>query len=146
MLLLASGSRPALAQAKAVLPKQQAKQKWVPPRIPPSQLLGQLLQMSPDERERFLAQFPPAQRVQRQTQLENLEKLNPEQRARRLRILDMFENLPPERRQAVRQEIQRITAMTFVQRRARMHSRDFEQSYSPQELELLRFNFEKAAQ
>ena len=146
VFLLAPASLPALAQNKPASPKQQNKQKWIPPRIPPSQQLQRLLEASPEEREQFLSQLPPAQRANRQAQLERLESLPPEQRARRLRLLDIMENLPPDRRQAVTQEITSITAMRFVERRARLHSREFEQSYTAPELELIRSRFEKAAQ
>jgi hypothetical protein len=90
---------------------------------------------------KYLAQLPPKQR----TQLENLSQLPPEQLANRLRRLDLLNSLTPERKLAVTQEIDSIKLMRFVQRRARLHSREFEQSYAPDELELIRDTFPNAA-
>jgi hypothetical protein len=155
VFLLTSGSVPGLAQDKAQGKAQgkaqdkaqnkaaakQAKQKWIGPKSTRRQQLELLIQMPPEEREQYLAQLPPAQR----TQLENLEKLPPEERALRLRRLDILNSLTPERKQVVTQEIASIKLMTFVQRRARLHSKDFEQSYAPDELELIRDTFVNAS-
>jgi predicted NAD/FAD-binding protein len=138
LALLTSGP-PAFAQAKAA--NKQAKQKWVGPKSTPRQQLELLLEMPPEQREQYLAMLPQAQR----TQLENLEKLPPEKRDARLRELDILNSLTPDRKQAVRQEINRIAAMKFVQRRAHMHTQEFEQSFTAPELELLRSRFPNAA-
>jgi hypothetical protein len=147
VFLLTSGSVPGLAQDKAQDKTQnkaakQAKQKWIGPKSTRRQQLELLMQLPPEEREQYLAQLPPAQR----TQLENLEKLPPEERALRLRRLDILNSLTPERKQAVTQEIGSIKLMSFVRRRARLHSKEFEQSYTPDEQELIRDSFAKAAQ
>jgi hypothetical protein len=138
LILLATGP-PAFAQAKAA--NKQAKQKWAGPKSTRRQQLELLLEMPPEQREQYLAMLPATQR----TQLEILAKLDPEERDRRLRRIDILNSLTPDRRQAVSEEINRIAAMKFVQRRARMHSKEFEQSFTAPELELLRSRFPNAA-
>ena len=60
-------------------------------------------------------------------------------------LADYANSLTPDRKQAVKEEIDRINAMTFVQRRFHMHSKEFEQSFTAAELELLRYHFPNAA-
>ncbi|HEY4363247.1 MAG TPA: hypothetical protein VGN17_19925 [Bryobacteraceae bacterium] len=143
VFLLAAGSFPALAQDTPAQRKaaKQAK-KWVGPKLTPRQQLELLMQMPPEEREQFLSQLPEARR----TQLENLVKLPAEERALRLRRLDLLNSLTPERKAAVTQEIGNIKLMNFVRRRARLHSKEFEQSFTPDEQELIRDTFVKASQ
>ena len=140
VFLLAAGSVPGVAQEKTA--KQAKAKKWVGPKSTPRQQLELLMQMPPEEREQYLAQLPPAQR----TRLEELEKMPEDKRALQLRRLDILNSLTAERKQAVTQEIGSIKLMSFVRRRARLHSREFEQSYTADEQELIRDTFPAAAQ
>ncbi len=56
-----------------------------------------------------------------------------------------LESLPPGRRQAVRQEIQSLKDMTFRERRLRLHSDEFNRSFSPDEQQLIREQYQNAA-
>jgi hypothetical protein len=142
------------AQAKAkppVAPKpspskiinQAAKQ---PAKQVPVEQLQRLLNMSPENREKNLSKLAPAQRTRIQNQLDNLDKMPPGQRAVTLDMLRRLENLPPARQQAVNQEMQRIQKLPTVEERsAVIHSPEFQQSFSPEEQELLRERFPGAA-
>jgi hypothetical protein len=101
--------------------------------------------MSPEEREKTLSKLPPDRRDQIQKQLNRLDQLTPEQR----QVLDSrFERLqtfPSERQQAVRQELQSLRGMPAKDRRARLHSDEFKQQFSPEERELIEGVFPGAA-
>jgi hypothetical protein len=119
--------------------KQAAKQV-------PAEQLQKLLNMSPEEREKNLSKLPPAQRQNLENRLNNLDKLSPDQRSKRLDQISRLEKLPPARRQAVNQEIQRIQQLPpGPARRAAIHSPEFQQSYSPEEQDLIRERFPGAA-
>ncbi len=60
-------------------------------------------------------------------------------------VVRPIDKLLPSRRQAVREQVQRIRAMPFAQRRQYLHSQEFSQNFSPDEQEIIRDNFRNAA-
>lgn len=60
-------------------------------------------------------------------------------------VVKPTDKLVPARRQAVNQERQRISAMTFAERRQALHSPEFAQQFSPEEQQILRGYFPGAA-
>ncbi len=126
-------------------PKQARQANKQAPRPVPADQLEKLLNMSPEERQKNLSKFPPAQRQNLENRLNNLDKLSPQQRAQRLDRARRLENLPPARRQAVNREVQGIQQMPFAERQARLHSPEFNQTYSPEEQQLIRETFPGAA-
>jgi uncharacterized protein DUF3106 len=130
-----AGPKPAAKQAN----KQAAK-------AVPADQLEKLLKMSPEEREKNLSKYPPAQRQNLENRLNNLDKLSPEDRAQRLDRARRLESLPPARRQAVTQEVQSIRQLpTVKERRAAINSPEFQKNYSPEEQQLIREQFPGAA-
>jgi hypothetical protein len=125
------GSRPGAKQAAKAVPADQ---------------LQKLLKMSPQDREKNLSKLPPAQRTRVENQLNNLDKMTPERRAQRLDQISRLEKLPPARRQAVTKEMQSIRQLPTVgERRAAIHSPEFEKNFSPEEQQLIREQFPGAA-
>lgn len=141
--------QPAAAQAKQdKIVRQQARQaaKQAKQKGPvPAEQLQRLLDMTPEEREKALADLPPARRRVIENRLNRLDDLTPQQRERRLNLARRLESLPRERQAAVRQELQALRAMTFAERRARLHSSEFDQTYSPAEQQLIRDQYAGAA-
>jgi hypothetical protein len=129
---------PAFAQSKkaAVLPR--------PPALP-TPVLQRLAQMTPEQRQKALARLPPERRERVEQQLSKLDQLPPEQKARVLERYDAFQGLPRDRQGAVRAELQALRKMPVPQRRLRLNSPEFEQSFSPEEQRLLRESFPFAA-
>jgi hypothetical protein len=126
--------------------KPQAGNKQGAPKQVPADQLEKLLKMSPEEREKNLSKYPPAQRQNLENRLGNLDKLSPDERAKRLDRARRLESLPPARRQAVNQQIQSIRQLPTVrERRAALNSPEFERNYSPEEQQLIREQFPGAA-
>lgn len=118
-------------------------------------LFERLLKMNPEERDKALANLPPARRRQIEQRIRNLQSKPPAAQARTLNQLERLAALPPERRTQVRQsirqfnqlprdqkgtirqEMQRLSAMTAQERRARMSSEDFKSHYSPDEQKMI---------
>lgn len=78
---------------KAAAPKQQANKQQAPKAVPADEL-EKMLNMSPEEREKNLSKYPPAQRQNLENRLTNLDKLSPEDRAQRLQRTRELEKLP----------------------------------------------------
>jgi hypothetical protein len=133
-------------QKPAPAPKQNAKpqgsvaipkQPKTPPQIPDAQV-NRLMNMSPEEREKFLANLPPERRENLEKRLNRLDQLPPEQKAELGRRLEELQKLPPARRQAVRAELQTLRGLRPVDRKARVNSPEFREQYSPEEIRLMR--------
>ncbi len=144
-VLLGWAAVPAAAQPlNSNLPrsKQSAKQlKNKQPQLPkgiPNAQVEILLKMSPEERGRALANFPPERRQQIEQQLERLDQLTPEQRQQLDRRYFTLMELPPLRRQAVREELQYLRRRRPLERRAELTSDEFAQKFSPEEQKLIR--------
>jgi hypothetical protein len=156
-LWLASSGRLEAAQAKKPPPPPKPPAKIAPPKPGngnpnkqpakpiPAEQLGRLLNMTPEQREKNLSKLPPPQRQRLENQLNNLDKMSPEQRAQRLDQISRLEKMPPARQQAVTKEMQSIQALPVPERRARLHSPEFNQTYSPEEQQLIRERFPGAA-
>jgi hypothetical protein len=101
--------------------------------------------MSPEEREKALAQLPPERRQRMEQQLQRYEKLTPQQKERVQKRLEMLQSLPPRRQAAVRQELQLLRQMPFAQRKKLLNSEDEKLRFSPEEMDILRETFPGAA-
>ena len=148
-LALATALR-AAPQAAKQQPKQAAKpnakqqgsvaipkQPKTPPQIPDAQV-NRLMNMTPEQREKFLANLPPERRENLEKRLNRLDQLPPEQKAELDRRFGEFQKLPRPRQQAVRQELQTLRGLRPVDRRARINSPEFKEQYSPEEIQLMR--------
>ena len=137
-LALTGAAMPAFAQGKkaAILPR--------PPALP-TRVLQRLAEMTPEQRQKALARLPPERRERVEQQLNRLDQLPPEQRARVLERYDIFQGLPRDRQGVVRGELQALRKMPLRQRRARLNSPEFQQTFSPEEQRLLRESFPFAA-
>lgn len=104
--------------------------------------LQRLMQMSPEQRERALAQLPPDRRAEVEQRLGQLDKqfqrLPPEQQAALQERYQSFNKLPQERRTAIRAELQQLRTMRPVDRAARLNGDEVKQNFSPEELSILR--------
>jgi hypothetical protein len=120
--------------------KQQGKRGKMAPL--PAPQLQRLMQMTPEQRERALSRLPPDQRQDVEKRLNQFEtqfrKLPPEQQAALQQRYQAFSKLPQERRTAIRQELQQLRSMTPAQRADRLNGEDEKQSFSPEELGILR--------
>ena len=122
---------------KQVLPPGTQARPQTPAQIPDAQI-NRLMNMTPEEREKFLSSLPPERRVAREQQLAKLDQLPPEQKAELNRRFQEFQKLSPVRRQAVRDELQTLRGLRPVERRARVNSPEFREQYSPEEIRLMR--------
>lgn len=152
-----------------VIPGFAAKKPAPPPRPPaatngpkaapklgnPGNVAQRLLQMSPEERERVLARFPPERQAQIRQRLEKLDSLPKQQQDRAIERYQTFSNLPPEKQALVRRQIQafnalpddrrqivgntfqRLRRMPEAERQARMSSPAFKSRFSPEEQQIL---------
>jgi len=101
--------------------------------------------MTPEQREKALAKLPPDRRQQVEKQLDRLDQLTPEQRQELNRRFETLQTFPPGRQRAVRQELQDLRRMSLADRRARLHSAEFNEQFSPEEQDLIRGVFPAAA-
>jgi phage-related protein len=117
--------------------------------------LQRLARMSPEERQKALANLPPARQQALMRQLQNFQQLPPAARQREVQQAEKLQSLPPQRRSQVRQslvqfrdlpverkaaissELDRLNAMPEEDRRARMNSEEFRNRYSPAEQQMM---------
>ena len=118
--------------------------------------IDRLEKMTPAERQRALEALPPDRRDAVETRLRRLQNLSPEQRAQLQERLQKFESLPPEqqkqvrqlarklrelpddRRPTVRRELESLRNMPEADRKSRMNSPEFKNSFSRDERDILR--------
>jgi phage-related protein len=111
--------------------------------------------MSPEDRQRALANLPPARRAQVLKRLQSYQTLTPQERARANSQLRQLQSLPPkqqnqvrgslqkfqklndERKAAVGSELDRLGTMPADQRAARMNSPEFKAQYSGSERQMI---------
>ena len=111
--------------------------------------------MTPEQRQKALANLPPAQRENILRRLQNFQTIPPATRERLLtraerlnslppqrqnqvrRSMRQFETLPDDRKTLVGQEMDRLSAMPEEERRARMNSEEFRNRYSPAEQQMM---------
>jgi Protein of unknown function (DUF3106) len=137
-------------------PPPATKNPKAAPKLPnPGTVAQRLLQMSPEERERVLARFPPERQAQIRERLQKLDSLPKQQQDRAIERFQAFSNLPPEkqnlvrrqirafnalpddRRQVVGQAFQRLRRMPEAERQARLSSPGFKSRFSPEEQQIL---------
>ncbi len=120
------------------------------------EILGTLSRMTPEQRERALADLPAAKRDQIEERIRNFQKLTPAQQSRQLEQLKKFNSLSPDRQKdvrtsmqdrgelpedrknAVNQELRRITALPDKDRKSYMKSEDFRSRFSSSEQKMIR--------
>ena len=120
------------------------------------EILGTLSRMTPEQRERALADLPQARRDQIEERIRNFQKLTPAQQSRQLEQLKKFNSLSPDRqkdvrhsmqdrsqlpndrKKAVNQELRRITALPDQDRKSYMKSEDFRSRFSSSEQKMIR--------
>jgi hypothetical protein len=137
-------------------PPPAAKNPKAAPKLGnPGNVAQRLLQMSPEERERVLAQFPPERQAQIRQRLQRLDSLPKQQQDRVIERYQTFSTLPPEKQALVRRQIQafnalpddrrqmvgaafqRLRRLPEAERQARMASPAFKSRFSPQEQQIL---------
>lgn len=115
-----------------------------------------LRRMAPGQRQKLLERLPPERRHRIERQLRELDNMSPEQREQLHEQYAAFRRLPPEkqealrgafrrfnalppaRREALRKEMNELRAMRPRERRDRVQSEDFRNSYSQQEQMIMR--------
>lgn len=145
-----SSSRPQQAAAKAQ-PGELSK----PDDYPGERRLRKLEMMTPEQREKALANLPPERRQQIEQKLERYRSMSPEQRQRALARLERFHALPPERQEAVRrslrtlqqlptdrktavrQEMNTLRQLPPQERESHMNSDEFRGRYSESEQQMM---------
>lgn len=156
----AAQKNPPRAAARQVQPKTQVAQPRAQnPKAPKpnvgDQMLLNLQNMSPEEREKALSKLPPAQRARIANRIQNFQNLAPAAQERQLDQLRRLNSLPLQRQQEVRQsmrdrnalpddrkkavnqELRRMTNMTDEDRQAHMNSDDFRNRFSPGEQQMI---------
>lgn len=121
----------------------------------PANVVRRLMQMTPEERERFLERLPPERQAEIRQRLQQFQSLPPEEQERRLQLSQMFESLPPATRQLVRRQIQafnqlpperrrmvgaafqRLRRLPPEERQARMESPQFRNRFTLEEQQML---------
>jgi hypothetical protein len=155
------GGHPAVAPKpapKAAQPKQPAQAqpgRAGNPANRQSAQLQKLLEMKPEDRDKFLQGLPPQRRQNIEKRLGEIEKMAPARRTRVLTQLEMLNSLPlqkqqqvrrsmrqlqelPEERKAlIRREIQQMAPMPDEQRREHMNSEEFRNRYSITEQQMM---------
>jgi hypothetical protein len=121
----------------------QSKGNWARPAAPdPVEELKEFQKMSPEQRQKELANLPPARRARIEQQMERLDKMTPEQRERMLNRLETMQRLSPDRRKAVNDEIQDLRGSpTPFDRMSRLSSEEFSREYSLEEQKVIRDTF-----
>jgi len=117
--------------------------------------LERLHNMSPAERRRALEKLPPdrkrtvqqrldeydrlseADRAKLAERFENFSELSPEKQESVRKMFRRMVTLPPERRQVLRRELNQLHRLPEDERRARIASQEFRESFNPSEREIL---------
>ena len=119
-------------------PSAHAQPKGPRPAPLPPRALERFQKMTPEQRQRALERLPPDRRARIEEQLRRLQNLPPDQRQQLQERYQRFQSLPRDRQIAVRTELQSLRQMPPAERRARVNSPEFQETYSPQEQRLLR--------
>jgi hypothetical protein len=145
-------------------PAKPANRGGVPKPIPkggarlinPASIAARLFRMSPEERERAIANLPREQQRERARKLlawfdsqpkalqdmqlrrmDRFAQLTPEKRAEVMGLMTEVNNFPPPRAGAVRRELLRLQQMTDEAREATLHRPAFQARFSPEELRVI---------
>ncbi|HEY3823267.1 MAG TPA: DUF3106 domain-containing protein [Bryobacteraceae bacterium] len=122
---------------------------------PGEQMLMNLSQMTPEEREKALSRLPPAQRTniekriekfqtlppaQQERQLDRLQRLNalsPQRQQQVRRSMRDLQDLPQDRKKAINQEARRLSRMPEDDRQNYLNSDEFHNRFSPDEQKIV---------
>jgi hypothetical protein len=158
MALLSGGSVHAQRAPEARPPKRAAQQqrraekanaeeaptpleRWN--RLTPEQRQRVLAQMPPERRREFqqkLQQYrslPPEERQQLRERYQTFSQLPPEQQNHARELFRQFNSLPEDRRPIVRQEYEQLRSMSESERSARLESDAFRSRFNPAEQQML---------
>ena len=138
MFLCLPGLISAQAAKNKALPKAARQADKQAPRSIPGKQIERLQKMTPEEREKALANLPSERRQQVEKQLNRLDQLTPQQREQLDQRFEKLQGFPPARQRAVREEVQILRKMPFADRQARLHSEEFNQQFSAEEQDLIR--------
>ena len=112
--------------------------------------------MSPEERQKALANLPPKRAEKLRKQLNDYNKMTPQQQAAAREQLNAFRNLPPERQeklrksfskfsgepadrqQEMRQELNQLRGLPEAERKARLNSAAFKDRFNNNERKIVR--------
>jgi hypothetical protein len=121
----------------------------------PTEPFQRILDMKPEEREKFLQKVSPERRQNIEKRLREFQKMAPAGRTRVLTELEMLHSLPLEKQQQVRRslkqlselpeerkalvsrELQQMAPMPDEQRREHMNSEEFRNRYSVTEQQMM---------
>lgn len=153
LLLLAA---PALmAQPNGSAPPPAGNERPAPRLGNPGDIVQRLLQMTPEERERFLQKLPPERQARIRQRLAAFESLPKAEQERRLKLAQMFASLSPETQSLVRRRIrefnqlppnrrrpvgaafQRLRRLRRELREARLTSPQFQARFTPEEQQII---------
>jgi hypothetical protein len=112
--------------AASVLAQDKPASKNAPPQPKPGMFYGaqpatsivtRLARMSPEERQRALANLPPGQRERISTQLERFLTLPPQEQARLRNQVMVLSRMPPSRQQEIRDSLRAFNQMDIERKR-----------------------------
>jgi hypothetical protein len=150
-----AGQADPAAPESDVRPRRGPMGRMAGPLGNPGNPVMQFLRMSPEEREKALANLPPRRRMRIRQALENFDRLPQAEKERRLRLLDEFRQLPAERQQLLNERIQafnslpirrrlwlrpelmRLRRMSPEDRQVRLNSPEFKARFDPSEQQIL---------
>ncbi|MDQ2949959.1 MAG: DUF3106 domain-containing protein [Acidobacteriota bacterium] len=111
--------------------------------------------MSPEERQKALANLPPERAEKLRKQLNDYNNMTPQQQAAAREQLNAFRNLPPEhqeklrkafskfsgepadRQQEMRQELNQLRGLPEAERKARLNSAEFKDRFNNNERKIV---------
>lgn len=118
--------------------------------------IDEFIRMSPEERQKALANLPPERAEKLRKQLSDYNNMTPQQQAAAREQLNAFRNLPPERQeklrkafskfsgepadrqQEMRQELNRLRGLPEADRKARLNSPEFKDRFNNNERKIVR--------
>ena len=135
------------AQEKRRAERAKAKEAPTPlerwNRLTPEQRQRVLAQMPPERRREFqqkLQQYrslPPEERQQLRDRYQAFSQLPPEQQNHARELFRQFNSLPEDRRPIVRQEYEQLRSMSASERSARIANEAFRSRFNPAEQQML---------
>jgi hypothetical protein len=112
-------------------------------RMTPEQRQRMLAQMSPERRRELqeklqrYRRLPPQERQQLRERYQAFSQLPPDQQNHARELFHQFNSLPEDRRPIVRQEYEQLRSMSESERSARMASEAFRSRFDPAEQQML---------
>lgn len=106
-----------------------------------AQEIDRFQKMTPAERRQALDKLPPERRARIEQRLERtemrLQRMKPAERQNLRRRYESFQALPADRKQAVRQEIRQLRALSPEERKKRLQSPETKKRFNEDERRLL---------